>query len=1277
VSILLLTLVMAMVGTHAYAQGAATTTSLAGIVADTSGGVIPGADVVIKNNATSAATQATTDAAGRFTIPALDPGTYTMTVSLMGFKTWSSPDVKLIAATPASVKVTLEVGKLEETVVVHGAAEIVQTQSASVTTTMTTTQITNIPLVTRNTLDAVTMLPGVQTTGTARSSFVMGLAANAVNITIDGINTQDNYLKTSDGFFSRISPRMDAVEEVTVSTATPGAESAGQGAVQIRFVTRSGTNQFQGSVYDYMRRPNWNSNYYFNKVQGLPADNVKVDTYGVRVGGPIDIPHLFDGHDKAFFFFNYEEFRQPSQIMRQRTILSTQAQTGLFQYGTAGNLKTVDLMALAAKNGQVATYDPTIQKLLQDIRNSTATTGSLTNLSDPNVQRFSFQNNSTGLRRYPTTRIDVNVTPRNRVGVSFYWQQYVSSPDILNSDDAAFPGFPATGGQVSNRWSVTGNWRTTLTSSLVNEARVGATGGPIKFRPEITPGVFGGTSVGDQGGFGLGISAADSISTVYNSRLPSRRDAPTKFVEDTLSWIKGAHSVTMGGSYTQIAMDLWSQYQVPSISMGVDPSDPAYGLFSTTNFPGASSTDLTRARGIYAVLTGRVTAVNGTAVVDPSTGNYVYLGAGEPTAHMGDAGFFLQDSWRAKPNLTLTYGVRYELQTPFVADSAYYSTLTDPSMLYGISGQGNMFQPGANAGQVPTLSAYTKGTQSYHTDWNNFAPSVGAAWKPTVKASWLQKLVGSDPVLRAGYSLAYLREGMETFDNIFGYNPGGSITATRSMTLGNLVSNASQLPVLFRNPSNLGPPSFATSPAYPITPGYTDSVNLFDPNTTVPYTHSFQAGFQRALNKNTAIEIRYVGTRLRDGWVNGGRNYNEVNILENGFLNEFKLAQANLLANQAAGKGNTFAYTGAGTNPLPIMMAYLQGLNASAATSAANYTSSQWKSSSFVNYLSPNYPLPRSMVTNTNSTGLVDSATWRNNAIAAGLPANEFVVNPTVGSGGAYMTTNETFRNYDSAQFELRRRMSAGLLVQGSYVYAIGQTYNLYSFRAPGELIYSNASPKHTFKLNWVYELPFGQGKAFGNGVSRGWNRLVGGWSFDGSGRIQSGQILDFGNVRLVGMTDTDLNNMFQIRIDPATQKVYNLPQDVIDNTLRAFNVDATSATGYSSLGVPTGRYIAPAGGPDCVQDIAGDCAPRHHYVTGPAFVRFDMSLAKRIMMTSRVNMELRAEALNVFDNINFTPNTYVGPTNTSYEITSAYRDTSNTQDPGGRLLQLSWRLSW
>lgn len=229
-------LLVALMGAAAYGQGVATS-SVSGVVVDSSGGVMPGADVQIKNVATGETFSAVSLGNGSFSVPSLQPGTYTITVALMGFKTAVMNNVTVSTGVPASVgKVVLEIGKLEETVVVQAATEIVQTQSTAVATTITTKQIANLPLPGRGAFDFVTLLPGITTSdGSSRGAMVNGLPTSLVNITLDGMNIQDNYAKSWDGMFTRVSPRLDAVEEVVVSTATQSATDAGQGGVhQVR-----------------------------------------------------------------------------------------------------------------------------------------------------------------------------------------------------------------------------------------------------------------------------------------------------------------------------------------------------------------------------------------------------------------------------------------------------------------------------------------------------------------------------------------------------------------------------------------------------------------------------------------------------------------------------------------------------------------------------------------------------------------------------------------------------------------------------------------------------------------------------------------------------------------------------------------------------------------------------------------------------------------------------------------------------------------------------------
>src|SRR5918993_219474 len=268
-ALLAMAILLAMTSASAFAQGGSGTTIITGTIVDTSGAVLPGASVSAKNNATAEELTATSNEQGTFTIPAVQPGTYTVTVTMPSFKTAVISDVRVNAGVPASVKLAMEVGGVEETVTVAGGSEIIQTQSAAVSTTIDTNQILKLPTGSRSALEFVTTLPGVNSPGGSRESTINGLPQSAINITIDGISAQDNHLKTGDGFFARVSPRLDAMEEVTVSSAAQDAANTGQGAVQIRFTTRSGSNNYTASgsfsVHDY----NLEANSWFTRRGGM------------------------------------------------------------------------------------------------------------------------------------------------------------------------------------------------------------------------------------------------------------------------------------------------------------------------------------------------------------------------------------------------------------------------------------------------------------------------------------------------------------------------------------------------------------------------------------------------------------------------------------------------------------------------------------------------------------------------------------------------------------------------------------------------------------------------------------------------------------------------------------------------------------------------------------------------------------------------------------------------------------------------------------------------
>src|SRR3954452_24199506 len=329
--------------------------------------------------------------------------------------------------------------------------------------------------------------------------------------------------------------------------------------------------------------------------------------------------------------------------------------------------------------------------------------------------------------------------------------------------------------------------------------------------------------------------------------------------------------------------------------------------------------------------------------------------------------------------------------------------------------------------------------------------------------------------------MAFQRPGMSDFTGTFGANQGISVALNRDQASGNLGT----LPLLLRNTSALTLPS-APSVNYPQPPNtVTNTVNMFDSNLQMPYTQSYTLGWQRKLTRNTAFEARWVGSRHRQDWET--LNINEINVTANGFVQEFRKAQANLQANVAAGRGNTFAYTGvAGTSPLPTFLAFFQGLPTGQAGNTANYTSAQFTNATNLGFLAAQNPNPFGFASTNTTTGFVGNATFRNNGINAGLPANFFVANPDVIgnanntslSSGANLTTNFGGTRANSIQLEFRKRLSSGLTFNTSYAWASAWMRQRYGFQHAAEEIAQAGqvgNVQHAIKGNWLYELPFGE----------------------------------------------------------------------------------------------------------------------------------------------------------------------------------------------------------
>src|SRR5262245_13178027 len=271
--------------------------------------------------------------------------------------------------------------------------------------------------------------------------------------------------------------------------------------------------------------------------------------------------------------------------------------------------------------------DPTIAKDLADI--ASATSGGSIQTIDANLNRFSFNVPTKSVRHYPTFRLDYNVNNANRASFAYNYQKFTDFPDTLNNQEQAFPGFPVAAGQSSKRLGWSGSVRSTLTSSLVNEARVGYSGAPVSFFSELNTGMFTGSFVPQQG-FALRFPIVNSqlTSPATSNPIPQSRNANSLLIEDTITWLKGAHSISTGGTFTQYDIWLKNSNLVPRISFGLNPSDPANSMFTAANLPGASPATVTAAQNLYSLLTGRVQTITADARLNESTGQYEFMGTG-------------------------------------------------------------------------------------------------------------------------------------------------------------------------------------------------------------------------------------------------------------------------------------------------------------------------------------------------------------------------------------------------------------------------------------------------------------------------------------------------------------------------------------------------------------------------------------------------------------------------------------------------------------------------
>jgi hypothetical protein len=1257
-----LLLPLALSGAIASAQ-VITTGTLDGVVTDAQGAIAPNAAITVVNVDNGQSFKTLSDERGHWVFPSLPAAAYRVSVTLDGFRTLTIENVKLDAGVPATVNGRLEVGPVSDRIDVAAGAELLQTASAAVNSTIEGRQIYELPFTSRNALELIVTQPGTQTGTTARQSFINGLPFSAINITTDGINTQDNFYKSGDGFFSLIPLRPDSMQEVTLETSAATADSLAQGAAQVKFVTRGGTNTFHGAVFWQHRNTALDANYYFNNINGLPRDRIILNQGGFNLGGPIR-------RNKLFFFTDYEISRNPATFAATRTVLNPSAINGVFTYvDSVRALHAVNVYTLAGEAGFPSTADPIMLKTFQQINALTANgvlRSRVASGNDYNRSDLSFQPRGLNTSTYSTTRLDYNITDRHQLQVVYTYTVTDSTPDITNS---VVPIYPGTGtvlgldnlvaGQRGNRYAGAVALRSILTSRLTNEFRAGTNRSITLFRDQISsPALFSewrGYSLGSTMGSSNGSSYVTGVASVSGS---SRRKSPVHEFHDNVSWVKGPHLWAFGGSFSQI--NFWQQTinnnTIPTAAFaGTAVNDPVNtgntGVFTPSNFPGATQTQLNDAAALYALLTGRVTSVGRSVVLDGSTHQYANVPAIDLNRQR-EWGIYAQDTWKLKSNLTLSAGLRFEQQRPFQNLNHTYSAVT-LAAVWGISGIGNLYAPGVLTGVHPQFTPL----QTAYSVPSTWSPSIGLAWQLVRKS-----------VLRAGFSIASIREGTYTFWNMYGSNAG--------LTVGDSVdpSNYPQYfgapgSVLFRDPMLPSRPAPVT-PNYPIAAQPTDSLNTFDPHLKMGYVQSWNVGFQHELPGNIIMEIRFTGNHGVHEWRQV--NLNEVDVFDNGFAREFYVAQNNLRINQQTSPNSTdFGNHGLpGQQNIPIIQT---ALGATTDTTTATY-------------------LRQNRVGNLASS-ISGNSTRMAHLLAAGYPPNFFMVNPDVVSGGAFIMTNWGSSFYDALQVDIKKRMGAGLQFQASYVWSHsiidGATSDLADYSEPTTLrnLRLDRAPapfdiRHAFKFNSIYELPLGRGKRFLDTANSVVQKIVGGWEIAGISRIQSGVPFQLttgtsggrqgmnnydNGLALYNMTTSQLQEMMQIRkVTGADGKglVYYLPQSLIDNTNAAFEVNGKS---WANLDASK-PYIGP--------QLASYQFGYRIYLYNPWQYRLDVSLIKHTRIKEHADVEVRASFLDALNLTNFFLAN--GPTTALFgQTTTAFRDFSGSNDPGSRIIEFQLRVSF
>ncbi|MEZ5356994.1 MAG: TonB-dependent receptor [Bryobacteraceae bacterium] len=1199
---------LSLFATSVMAQG---TTSLRGSVADSTGAVIPAAVVTATHKETNTSRQVLADAAGNYALLQLPPGPYLLRVERDGFRV-TEQTATLQVNVPLTINVTMEVGAVTETVSVTGAPPAINTVDATIGNPFSQEQVRGLPLETRNIVKLLSIQPGVTPEGE-----VLGARRDQNNVTLDGVDINDgqnaginnlsgqsgngsnaNGIPREEGFNAVLPVPIDSVQEFRVTVAGQGASFGRSSGGQVALVTKSGSNQFHGSAYEFHRNTVTSANNWFNNRAGNKREPLIRNIFGASLGGRII-------RDRAFFFANFEQRIDASGQLERRTVPTETLKQGIVRFrqndGTIGQLTPSEIRAVDPLG---LGFSDSMRSLLSRYPTGNDPAGGVDR--GLNFSGFVFNAPLRFDDKAYVAKTDFNLDTAGKHTLSVRGTLSDRSRDSIL---AQFPGQTPASKLLDNSKGIGARYTAVVSPTVINVFSFGFT----------RLGLEQSGSVGDRVGF-------DSLSDLLNYNNQARgfiRHMPTTNLVHDTTWIKGAHTINAGVDFRFIRnarnsfVNSFASYTFSRNTLrglGSDIVDATNAFIRDRS--GSSTLAVSEAPNVARAMGNVLGLLNQYSVTYNfnADGSAVPLGNPVPRNFAtNEYEFYLQDSWKARPSLTLNYGVRYSsFAVPYEQNGIQVGTTVGIDQYFAERVAAS--QAGVAGASMPNalltyaLNGPANGKPGwYKRDNNNWSPRFGFAFSPN-SDGFLAKLFGAGGVLRGGAAMLYDRYGN---DMIVEFDRTGSPGLTQQVSQPRNTNFSDS--IRYPNFPQLTAPSTGSFPVTPpaILGGFNSGVGI-SPDLVAPYSIVMNLNYARPLAGGMTMEVGYAGRLMRK------------NLLQSDYfqpLTRFRDPKSGQTWTEAAGQlramfdsGVTPAQVKANPGAVPAVAFFENMFPGLANLFFPGSASANWFDLAYREYAGSEL----------DALNDVDrERSYGPNCLSV-LGCNTFFASQNAGLRSWINGGNGSFHG---GTFTLRRAMSNGFSFDFNYTlsHAIDVTSAAESGSGNGGAVIQDAfNPgsfrgssdfdiRHNLTMNAVAQLPFGKGHRFLGNIPGALNQIVGGWKPSLIGRYRSGlpTVITHGSV----WPTNYLNSALGILATGATN-----PQ---------------AGVGFDQTGTPS-IFTDTKATDSFVAQYPGQSGTRAIVRLAP-MTNFDFGMFKRFFLPMEGHtLQFRAEAFNLFNNVNF-----------------------------------------